>query len=380
MASKKTSKNTATKKRRLGRGLGSLISAPVSVPSQKDQNHPAVDTTDAIGRDKEIDASRRESTDTTSSKKAPAIRPETAETPTRPGAGSSSRTSEQDDDRLDSDHDTPSVQNLPLDSIIPNRSQPRQIFHDGALDSLASSIKTAGVMQPILVRELDNGKFELIAGERRLRAAQRIPLDHIPAIVHEIDDVTAAEWALIENLQREDLNPMDRAEAFERLIEDHQMSHAELAERVGLIRSSVSNIVRLNDLDPETKAEVRDGTLSASQGKALLAVSSIPDRRRLAKTAIARGWSVRELEKRAAITGRQEPGGKDKSRAIAAASKAKSPHLEDLEEKLGDHLGTRVHIQPGRKKGTGKVILEFYTLDEFDGLMQMMGFEPGSDS
>lgn len=298
-------------KRRLGRGLGSLLSAPVEVATV-----------------------------------APA-------SPTAPAAPA---------DGIDS---------IGIDRIRPNPFQPRQDFDETAIAGLADSIRTAGVMQPIVVRPAGSDGYELVAGERRWRAARLAGLATIPAIVRALDDRQAAEWALIENVQREDLNPIERAEAFKRLTDEYGMTHQAIAEAVGLERPSVSNLLRLLELDTFCRDAVRQGTLGLGHARSLLAITSETVRRRLAERAIADGWSVRELERRV----RTEA---DASTAAAPPAEARSDpraaHTADLERRLGEHLGTKVHLQLGRRKGRGRLVIEFYDLDQFDGLLARMGF------
>jgi ParB family chromosome partitioning protein len=266
-------------------------------------------------------------------------------------------------------HSSENVRMLPLDAITSNRRQPRQKFDERALDELAQSIRTAGLMQPILVRPEAGGVFELIAGERRWRAAKRVPLAAIPAIVRDVDDRTAAEWALIENIQREDLNPIDRAEAFHVLVSRDGLTHQDLAERLGIDRSTVTNLLRLKDLDNVCRSLIREGALGLGHAKALLGVSEATRRQSLAAAAVRGAWSVRELERRAraAAGGGVPPRGSEPKTGRRA-------HLDDLEQRLGRHLGTRVRIHAGRKKGQGQLVLDFFSLDEFDELMRRLGF------
>jgi ParB family chromosome partitioning protein len=255
---------------------------------------------------------------------------------------------------------------LDIERISPNRHQPRQQFDETALEALARSIRQAGLMQPVLVRPDADGSFSLIAGERRWRAARLAGLSSIPAIVRHADDRQSAEMALIENLQREDLNPIERATAFKLLIEDHDLTHQQVADAVGLDRSSVTNLLRLLDLEDSIKTAVAAGALGMGHARALLAIANSKRREHLAGQAIRKGWSVRELERRA----RQlaiPAGGSKSTRAIP-------PHMQDLQRRLGEHLGTNVRIVSGRKKGSGTISIEFYSLDQFDGLVQRMGF------
>jgi len=260
---------------------------------------------------------------------------------------------------------------VPVGEINPSPWQPRQAFDMDALKALAESIKTAGVMQPILIRPHEKG-YELVAGERRLRAAEIAGLSEIPAVLREIDDRTAAEWSIIENIQREDLNPIERAEAFIRLQDQFGLTHQEIANQVGLNRSSVTNHLRMNELDEGTKEAVRNGLLSGGHAKSLLSITSISDRTRLVRMAISGHWSVRELERR--IRRIQDGGSIPTTPGKVDTTRS---HLDDLGGQLSEHLGTRVHIkQQGKKAGKGRMIIEFYDMDQFDGILSKMGFKP----
>ncbi len=317
MAASKDASKTPSQRRRLGRGLTSLMSGPVT-PSTIEADPTA---------------------------------------PTPP-------TTEQ------GDAGATGIRLIRIDQIQPDPRQPRQEFDEQSLESLAASIRTAGLMQPIVVRPEVNkgGGFQIVVGERRWRAARMVGLDQVPAIVREIDDRTAAEWGLIENIQREDLNPLERGEAFRRLCDEYGMTHQEVAERVGLNRVTVTNLLRLLDLDDFAKTAVRTGRLSLGHAKALLSVTDLTRRRHLAELTIREDWSVRRLEKQAASLS----GPRRRPPSIPAAAPA---HRHDLERQLSDHLGTRVRIHPGKKKGTGRLAIEFYSLDQFDGLMERLGFQ-----
>lgn len=263
---------------------------------------------------------------------------------------------------------------IPVEQIVPNRLQPRSDFDQEALQGLAESIRTAGLMQPVMVRR-DGSGFELIAGERRWRAAKIIGLTTIPAIVRDVDDQLAAELAIIENVQREDLNPIERAHALRRLADDFGLTHQSIAEKVGLDRASITNLLRLTELDQATAEHVRRGHLSQGHAKALLGVSDLAVRSRMGKQAIDEGWSVRELERRV----KQYSSVRDSSKVSAGSSSqtiasARDANVIDLEKQLAEYLGTRVAIHLGRKKGSGRLTVDFYNLDQFDGLMQRIGF------
>jgi ParB family chromosome partitioning protein len=258
-----------------------------------------------------------------------------------------------------------------VDQIAPNPDQPRQEFDEKALDALATSIRSAGLMQPVVVRRSAGPPpgYVLVVGERRWRAARRIGLREIPAIVRRIDDRTAAEWALIENIQREDLNPIERAEAFRKLVELHGLTHQQLADRVGLDRSTVTNFIRLNELDDFAREAVRSGRLTPGHAKALLSIGDDSARRTLADLCIRNGWTVRALERRA---GALSSGGKPTGRATTPRL-APSAHLADLAGQIAQQLGTRVRIEQGRSRGSGRLLIEFFSLDQFDGLLARMG-------
>ena len=318
MAARKDASRTTTGRRRLGRGLTSLMSTPV----------PVATTT---GRQTQVVSG-------------------TARTP--------------DDD---AGHPGGDLMMVEIDRIHADPRQPRRRFDEAALESLAVSIRTAGLMQPIVLRPRESGGFQIIVGERRWRAARNVGLATVPAIVREIDDRTAAEWALIENIQREDLNPLERAEAFRRLTDEYGMTHQDIAERVGLNRSTVSNMLRLLELDDFSRDAVINGLLTQAHAKLLLAVGDLALRRKLTELAIREEWSVRTLDKRIGALVRPP-----KHKGTTGAAPA---HRHDLERQLSDHLGTRVRVHPGKKKGTGRLEIEFYSLDQFDGLMQRLGFK-----
>ena len=215
-------------------------------------------------------------------------------------------------------------------------------------------------------------EFEIVAGERRWRAAQIAGLKTIPAVIKELDDRTSAEWALIENLQREDLNPIDRAEAFDRLIVQFQATQQEIATQLGIDRSSVSNFLRLNDLDDEIKDAVRDKRLTMGHAKVLLGIPGTAECKAIAKRCAAEQWSVRELERQL----KKSKGGKKKMSAGQREPTPAEMHLISLADQLGDYLGTKVDISSGTKKGSGKLVISFYDNTQFEGLLERMNFVP----
>ncbi len=259
---------------------------------------------------------------------------------------------------------------LSIDEVAPNPRQPRQVFDDDSLGSLADSIKTAGLMQPIVVRRVELG-YEIIAGERRWRAASVAGLTHVPAIVKDLDDRTSAEWALIENLQREDLNPVDRAEAFDRLVVDFNATQQDIATQLGIDRSSVSNFLRLNDLEPSAKDAVRDGRLSMGHAKVLLGIQEMSKCKAIARKCASEQWSVRELERQLKKVNHGTKRSMQKTEASAVEMFA-----ENMSTQLGDHLGTKVKVTLGSKKGSGKLMIEFFDHDQLEGIFDRLSFKP----
>jgi len=253
--------------------------------------------------------------------------------------------------------------------ISTGKHQPRSPIDESTLHDLAASIKSAGVMQPLIARRVSSGRgegIELIAGERRWRAARLAGLEAVPVIIREIDDLAAAQWAIIENVQREDLNPIDRGMAFRNLVETFGLTQSQVAEAVGIDRSSVANLIRLTDLEPEIRAWVSSGALSAGHGKALLSVASGAVRVRLAKESVENSWTVRELERRASAH----------SAARATPKQGTGPnatHLDSIEKQLGEYLGTKVRISANTKRTRGKITITFFGIDHFDGLLNRMG-------
>lgn len=257
-----------------------------------------------------------------------------------------------------------------VDRIVPNRHQPRQTFSDQALAGLAKSIRQDGLMQPVVLRPAEQGGYELIAGERRWRAAKLTGLATIPAIVHAIDDEQSAQWALVENLQREDLNPMDKAEAFKRLADGFGLPHAEIAQRVGLERSTVTNLMRLLALSAPCRDLVREGLLSMGQARAIAGLPSPAQQDAVARKAVRDGLSVRQVEQEARRL--LQTGNAPAATTPTGPSKN---NLVDLERQIGEQLGTRVRVKSGRKKGSGTLSIDFFSLEEFDALLARMKIE-----
>ena len=268
------------------------------------------------------------------------------------------------------------LRSISVNEVVPSPFQPRLDPTDADLEPLAASIRSSGVMQPIAVRPVAAGdsryrtgmRFELIAGERRWRAAQIAGLDHIPALVVELSDQESAEWALVENIQREDLSPIERAEALRKLAERFDLSHALLAERVGLDRSTVTNLIRLTELEAEIK-ELLGGTLGTGHAKALLGMAPGRERVRIAQLAAKHAWSVRKLEQMAS-----DGVGPSGARAGASAPMV-SPHVANIEKQLSDHLATRVRLRvhPSGKKG--RITIDFFSVEHFEGLLKSLGLD-----
>lgn len=262
------------------------------------------------------------------------------------------------------------IHRIPLDRIRAGAHQPRTRFDEDGLDSLAASIRSVGVIQPITVRPAGDGSYELIAGERRWRASKRAGLADIPAIVTDADEQTAAETALIENLQREDLNPIERSDAIRRLIDRFGFSQTAVAERVGLDRSSVSNLLRLSDLEEPIRGLLASGGVSLGHGKALLSLPPGAERVRLAELAASEGWSVRRLEEE----GRRRKGGGAVPPPGGGGAETEDVETRALERRLSEHLGTKVSLRVDRA-GKGLVQIRFFDLDHFDDLMSRIGFD-----
>lgn len=273
------------------------------------------------------------------------------------------------------------LSDLPVAAVSPNPHQPRVHFDEESLTELSASIAEMGVLQPILVRPLDDGAFELIAGERRWRAAQRAGLTTIPAVVRLTDDVSSVEQALVENLHREDLTALEEAAAYQQLLDEFSLTHDQIATRVGKSRSAITNSLRLLGLPPAVQHLLADGQLSAGHARALL---STPDRARqeqLAREAAAGGWSVRMVED--AVRGDAGPAsdpepsteaGHDTApvdgAGLTPSTRLRPPGLLELEHLLAEHLETRVSVQMTAKKG--RVSIEFADLEDLERIYRAM--------
>ncbi len=260
------------------------------------------------------------------------------------------------------------LRDLPLTAIEPNPAQPRTQFDEESLGELTASIRELGVLQPILVREVATGMFQLIAGERRWRAARRAGLATIPAIVRTTDDRGLVEQALVENLQRQDLTALEEAAAFQQLIEDFGLTHDDVATRVGKSRSTVTNTVRLLQLPAAIQRYVADGQLTAGHARALLGSPDRAFQEQLARQAVAEHWTVRETED--AVRDRSSaPAATDTVRSPAVPT-LRPPGLLELESLLAEYLNTRVSITMRGAKG--RVAIEFATLEDLERIYRLM--------
>ncbi|MGB8634691.1 MAG: ParB/RepB/Spo0J family partition protein [Rhodanobacteraceae bacterium] len=269
------------------------------------------------------------------------------------------------DSGSDEDNDS-ELKSLPLEQIQPGKYQPRRHWDEAALDELAASIRAQGLIQPVVVREIGRNRFELIAGERRWRASQRAGLNAIPALVKQVSASAAPAMALIENIQREDLSPLEEAQALARLIKDFELTHQQVAEAVGRSRAAVSNLLRLLELPAAVSKLLDDGELQMGHARALLTLEPALARK-LAREAVAKGWSVRQLEQAA----RKPSGSKPKS------SKGKTSRDADivaLERELSESLATEVSVQHGRGGG-GKLVIRYHDADQLEGVLDKLRSE-----
>ncbi len=259
-----------------------------------------------------------------------------------------------------------SLVELPVSEIHPNPYQPRRDVDPVALEELKSSIRQAGLLQPVVVRPLPNGGgFELIAGERRLRACQALGWERIPAVKREVDDRTVLTLALIENLQRDDLSPVDEARGYERLIQEFNLTQQDVAAAVGRDRSTVANALRLLRLPEAVLGMIHDGHLSVGHARALLALEDLRLVANLAREAVAQGWSVREVEDR--VRGGRAP----ERRPRLKRGMAPAPEVRRVEDALRRRLGTDVRVSL-RAKGKGQLHISFYSNDDLARLLELM--------
>ncbi len=258
---------------------------------------------------------------------------------------------------------------VPVGKILPGAMQPRNGMDDDSLNELAESIRENGIMQPLVVRPREGG-YELIAGERRWRAAQMAGLARVPIVIRDVDDRTALELALVENLQRENLDPIEEARGYAQLMEQFDLKQEEVAVKVGKNRATVANSLRLIKLPPEVQAYIRDGRLSSGHAKAILGLKNAKDQIAAAKRAIKKELSVRQTEELVAALGQAVPG---KVRRGPAAKGAANTHILDLEGKLRDRLGTKVALR--YRKGKGSVDIKFFNDEDLQRILEALGIE-----
>jgi ParB family transcriptional regulator, chromosome partitioning protein len=302
--------------------------------------------------------------------------------PTGPAAGSGTAaervarlqrpapTGPADRGRPDVSRETDSIgaiyRELPVDSIRRNPRQPRQVFDEQSMSELAHSIREFGLMQPVVVRESVNGRYELVMGERRWRAAQEAGLDRIPAIIRQTADGAMLRDALLENIHRVQLNPLEEAAAYQQLLQEFEVTHEELADRLGRSRPAITNTIRLLKLPVAVQRRVAAGVLSAGHARALLALEDAGAQEELAARIIAEGMSVRATEEAVVLARGAAP-----ARPKAPARKPiQAPGLQDLAERLSDAFDTRVKVELGRRKG--RIVVEFGSVDDLERIVALM--------
>ncbi len=258
------------------------------------------------------------------------------------------------------------VKSVSMDALVPNPNQPRRLFREASLEDLSNSIKEMGVIQPLIVRLKDDDHYEIVAGERRWRAAKIAGYSTIPVIVRNVSDAEALEIALIENLQRENLNPLDTAEAYDTLISKFSYTHEALAKRIGKDRTNITNHVRLLKLPDPIKEDLRNDRLTMGHARTLLAVEHVPTQLTLCRQAIKTNLSVRDLEKIV-------QNYRAKKSLATPRSAGKDPHLVALEKSLSRHCSTKVVIRKSSNE-SGKIEIHFHTQEELDRLLGLLGY------
>ncbi|UQU64979.1 ParB/RepB/Spo0J family partition protein [Couchioplanes caeruleus] len=259
---------------------------------------------------------------------------------------------------------------LPVTAIVPNPKQPRHVFDEEALEELKTSIQEVGFLQPIVVRNIGDGKYELVMGERRWRAAQAVGKETIPAIVRETRDDAMLRDALLENIHRANLNPLEEAAAYQQLLDEFGATHEELARRIGRSRPQISNTIRLLNLPAPVQRRVAAGVLSAGHARALLSLEDNDQQEQLALRIVAEGLSVRATEELVSLAIADGPA---KKSTPTRRAKVHAPALNDLAERLSDRFDTRVKVDIGRNKG--KITIEFATVDDLERIVGMIGVE-----
>ena len=258
--------------------------------------------------------------------------------------------------------DSDSIKMIKVRDIEPNKNQPRKTFDKEKLEILSSSIATHGIVQPILVKPNINGTYMIVAGERRWRAAKLAKIKEVPCVIRQLDEPAVMEIALIENLQREDLNPIEEAEGYRRLMETCELTQEEVAEKVGRSRSAVANSLRLNNLSERVKQMVIDGKLSQGHARALLSITDDNEQFELAKFIIEKGLNVRQVEKLVSDTSENKK--RPKTKQVTGMMKK---YFSEVENDLGSRLGTKVKISEGANKG--KIEIEYYSKDDLERIL-----------
>ena len=348
------------KKTGLGRGLGSLISGGVApqqpAPKAKKKMSPA-----KAGGKKPSPAKKAAGS---GSKANPAVPPKSAKAPVAEATPPVARKAGPPDDARET---AVGLYEIPINRVTPNPHQPRREFLEDSLKELAESIRSEGLLQPVVVRRRED-KFELIAGERRWRACQMLKLKYIPARILEATETSSAVLSLIENLQREDLNPIEEAMGYASLMKDFDLTQEQVAERVGRNRATVANALRLLQLAREIQGYLIKGLVSVGHAKVLLGVESPENRLLLARESIERGWSVRELERQVERL-KSRTDRKDKSRPSVHAEEERAIH--DLQKQLSTTFSTRVLLKHTPKKG--RIIIEYYGNDDLQRIIEQIG-------
>jgi ParB family chromosome partitioning protein len=267
-----------------------------------------------------------------------------------------------------------SLRELPVSTVVPNPLQPRTHIDETELVELTASIEASGLLQPVIVRPR-NGKYELIAGERRWRAVQRLGWPKIPAVVKDVDDPTLLTLALVENLQRDDLNPIDEAAGYQRLGEEFELPQAEIARLVGRDRSTIANLLRLLKLPDEVKQLIQSGKLSEGHARALLAIGDEAQQVAVAREAAEQGWSVRDVEGRTRGEGRARAAAPETSAQRPAQKSAPGADTRRVEDALRKRLGTDVRVT-ARRKGRGFLTISYYSNDDLARVLELILGEP----
>ena len=268
---------------------------------------------------------------------------------------------------------TGDVRSVAVGSIFPNPLQPRKEFSEAELEELTSSIRENGLLQPLLVRPAGRGRYELVAGERRLRSVQRLGWREVPVVAREVEDEALLVLALVENLQREELNPLEEAEGYRTLAEKFRLTQEEISRAVGKDRSTVANVLRLLKLPPSIRRLLEGGDLSMGHARALLSVKDPVRASELARQAVKDGWSVRDIERHA-----RGPAPRPSAAGAAKGAPSRDPVVRALAEALREGLGTKVHIRAG-KNGTGVIEVPFHGSEDFERLFALLAGREASE-